>query len=339
MGNNKMESPRLCIVTDAWHPQVNGVVTTLENIARQAVMDGWQVLIIHPEMFKSISAPSYPEVSLAIPIGMIKMIRDFKPDHLHVATEGPLGLCARIVFRKKIYTTAYHTQWDDFAKDLLGIPKWITRSYIRWFHEHGQVMVTTKTVAQYLKDIGVKAEIKLLGRGVSIDKLQTTKQHVRGDKPVLLSVGRVSKEKNLETFCELDHTKFDLVLVGDGPILEELKQKYPHVRFTGTLRGSDLANEFANADCFVFTSKKDTYGIVIIEALCNGTPVAAYPVQGPIDILDNDLGAMDDNIYIAIQKALLTNRKKCASIAQDRFTWKNVWEQFKSNLVEYAEVM
>lgn len=335
-----MEKPtKLCIVTDAWFPQINGVVTTLDNIVKQAKIDGWEVLVIHPLLFKTISAPKYPEIFLAIPFGMIKMIRDFNPDHLHVATEGPLGLLARIAFRKEVYTTAYHTQWDDIAKDILHIPKWITRAYVRWFHEHGQVMVTTKSIADYLIKIGVKAEIKYLSRGVNVEKIIDHNTHIkRSDKPVLLSVGRVSKEKNLEAFCELDHTKFDLVLVGDGPILEDLKKKYPHVRFTGALHGQKLAKEYHKADCFVFTSRKDTYGLVIIEALCNGTPVAAYPVQGPIDIIDDNFGAVDDNIYKAIQKALLTDREKCASIAKDKFNWRSVWKQFKSNLVDYAEV-
>lgn len=329
--------PKLCIITDAWHPQVNGVVTTLENIIKQARLDGWEVFVIHPGLFHSISAPRYKEVSLAYPRGMIKMIRNFNPDHLHVATEGPLGLCARIAFRKKIYTTAYHTQWDDIAKDLIGLPKFITRMYIRWFHEHGQVMVSTKSVENYLMSINVKARIKYLHRGVDLDKQKVTKKIIRGDKPVLISVGRVSKEKNLDIFCKLDHTKFDLVLVGDGPMLDQLKENYPHVRFTGALYGSDLANEFASADCMVFTSKKDTYGLVIIESLCNGTPVAAYPVTGPIDIIDDNFGAIDNDIVIAIQKALLTDREKCATIAKNKFTWKSVWEQFKINLVDFEE--
>lgn len=269
---------------------------------------------------------------------MIKMIKKFKPDHLHVATEGPLGLRARIAYRKKVYTTAYHTAWDDIAKDIIGIPKSWTRNYMRWFHGHGQVMVSTKSVENYLIEHRIAENIKHLTRGVDLDKLKPTTQRKTNTKPVLLSVGRVSKEKNLDAFCNLDHDRYDLRMVGDGPILKDLKSQYPYVTFTGTLSGSDLANEFLNADCFVFTSKKDTFGLVMIEAMSMGTPVAAYPVTGPIDVVRNGVtGFCDEDLEVAIQKSLELNRREIQSIARMYYTWKNTWEQFKNNLVEYDE--
>lgn len=335
-----MEKLRLCIVTDAWHPQINGVVTTIENIVKHAEKDGWEVLVIHPSMFLNFKAPRYPEVRLAIPFNMIKKIKEFKPNHLHVATEGPLGLRARIAYRKKVYTTAYHTSWDSIVKKILGVPESLTRKYLRWFHSHGQVMVATESIASYLRDHKIANNIKPLTRGVDLKKLNPTisRKVKQGSKPVLLSVGRVSKEKNLESFCQLDTDKYELRLVGDGPVLKELKEKYPRVHFTGTLIGSELANEFLNADCFVFTSKSDTFGLVIIEAMYFGTPVASYPVAGPIDIIDSGItGYCDEDLEKAIHMSLSLNRDEIKSKTRDRFTWKNAWNQFKNNLVEYTE--
>lgn len=333
-----MEKPKLCIVTDAWHPQVNGVVTTLDNIVKQARLDGWEVLVIEPSMFVNFPAPSYPEVRLSLPIRMLRLIKKFKPDHLHVATEGPLGLRARVAYRKKVYTTAYHTSWDDIAKDIIGIPKSWTRNYMRWFHGHGQVMVSTRSVEDYLRHHYIADNIKYLTRGVNLEKLKPDIQRKDRVKPVLLSVGRVSKEKNLDAFCILDHDKYDLRVVGDGPILKDLRAKYPYVTFTGVLKGSELANEYLNADCFVFTSKKDTFGLVMIEAMSMGTPVAAYPVIGPIDVIrDGVTGFCDEDLEVAVQKSLTLDRREIQSIARTYYTWKNTWEQFKNNLVEYAE--
>lgn len=334
MGINSLEQ-KICIVTDAWTPQVNGVVTTLTNIVKQAEEEGWKVLVIHPGMFPSISAPKYPEVKLSWARGIKKKIKEFAPDHLHIATEGPLGLAARISFRREQYTTAYHTQWSMFLKDIIGLPEFITWKFLRWFHEHGNVMVPTPSIKQELLNHGIKSNIVLFGRGVDLTLLNPTIEHKPNQKPVLLSVGRVSVEKNLDVFCQLDKNKYDLVVVGDGPYLQKLKEKYPHVRFAGMLKGTALANEYVFADCMVFTSVKDTFGIVIIESQCLGTPVAAYPVKGPIDIIQNNTGAMDLNLDLSIERALLLDRNECANQARQHFSWENSWRQFKSNLVNH----
>lgn len=329
-----MAKQKLCIVTDAWLPQVNGVVTTLTNLIEQAEKDDWEILVIHPGLFPGISAPVYKEIKLCFTFGLKQKIIEFNPDHLHIATEGPLGLAARISFRRTQYTTAYHTEWADFLNDLLYIPKRLTWKYVRWFHSHGKVMVPTKSIKTELANHDIQAEIVLFGRGVNLSYLKPTVKHTNNKKSRLLNVGRVSVEKNLDVFCSLDHNKYELILVGNGPYLEKLKSKYPHVQFLGLKKGTELANEYAKADCMVFTSVKDTFGLVIIESQSLGTPVAAFPVKGPIDVVLPETGILDNNIEIAIEKALLLDRKNCAKIAKNTYNWTEVWDNFKSNLVK-----
>lgn len=329
---------KLCIVTDAWRPQINGVVTTLTNLVREAKADGWEVLVIHPGLFPNRPAPGYPEVQLCWPWGVRKMVRSFAPDHLHIATEGPLGLMARISFRRLALTTAYHTQWAQYFNRLFHIPETVTWRFLRWFHQHGKVMVPTPSIRAELIAQSIKAEVVLFGRGVDLSNLTPYVSHTFNDKPRLLSVGRISKEKNLEAFCELDSTVYELVMVGDGPHLPALRSRYPGVQFLGMLRGADLANEYSKADCMVFTSQSDTFGLVMIESQVLGTPVAAYPVQGPVDVILPQTGAMDRDIGAAIQSALTLDRNVCAEIAQARYNWPAAWQQFKRNLVKHEDV-
>ena len=328
---------KLCIVTDAWLPQINGVVTTLTNLVHEAEADGWEVLVIHPGLFPNRAAPGYPEVQICWPWGVRGMVRKFAPDHLHIATEGPLGLMARISFRRWSYTTAYHTQWAHYFKRLFRIPESWTWNFVRWFHQHGKVMVPTHSIRAELIAQRIKAEVVLFGRGVNLDNLKPYISHTTNAKPRLLSVGRVSKEKNLEAFCELDSEQYDLVMVGDGPHLAELKRAYPAVQFMGMLQGTDLANEYIRADCMVFTSHTDTFGLVIIESQCLGTPVAAYPVKGPVDVILAETGSMDADINSAIAAALVLDREICAKTAQDRYSWPATWRQFKANLVDHED--
>lgn len=326
---------KLCIVTDAWN-QINGVVTTLTNLKREAELDGWEVLVIHPEMFYNIEFPLYRGIRLSFPFNLRKKIDSFNPDHLHIATEGPLGIAARISFRREQYTTAYHTQWAPFLKDIMRIPESFTWGFIRWFHQHGKVMVPTITIKNELLEKKIASEIVLFSRGVNLELLSPSTEYTKTKKPRLLSVGRISKEKNLETFCELDPTKYDLIVVGDGPYLETLKKQYPHVNFLGSKFGTDLANEYVISDVLVFTSKKDTFGLVMIEAQCLGTPVAAFPVTGPIDVLFPETGAMSFDIETAIDAALALDRDICREKARKEFSWKSVWQQFRTNLVSHT---
>jgi len=333
-GDNKV---KLCLVTDAWEPQVNGVVTTLTNLVHQARKSGWEVMVLHPGMFFSVKAPGYPGVSLSLPYGLREKIEEFDPDHLHIATEGPLGIAARYSFRRETYTTAYHTQWADFLWRMLHVPKAMTWKGICWFHQHGKVMVPTPSIAAELISHGVKSDVAIFGRGVDLGNLQPSLSHASTARPRLLSVGRVSKEKNLGAFCQLDPSKYDLVMVGDGPMLPELRSKYPHITYLGMLHGSDLADQYVLADCMVFTSKHDTFGLVIIESQVLGTPVAAYPVPGPIDVILPETGAMDTDIEQAIQHALLLDRQQCLETAREIYSWQQAWHQFRGNLVEHHE--
>ena len=333
-----MERTRLCIVTDAWLPQVNGVVTTLTNLVEQAEKDNWEVLVIHPGLFKNISAPGYSEVKLSWPYGLKQMIKDFNPHHLHIATEGPLGLRARISFRNKTFTTAYHTNWPQFLKNILKIPEFITWKFIKWFHANGRVMVPTQGIKDELEQHNVGESIVLFSRGVNLSNLKPSILHMPSDRKIkLLCVSRISKEKNLDVFCNLDPKKYQLVLVGDGPYKQELMEKYPWVYFSGIQKGTNLANEYINAECFVFPSVTDTFGLVMIEAQCLGTPVAAFPVNGPKDVILPETGVMDNNIEKAIDKALMLNRGKCMSVAREKYNWTSAWKQFKLNLIEHND--
>jgi glycosyltransferase involved in cell wall biosynthesis len=333
-----MERTRLCIVTDAWLPQVNGVVTTLTNLVEQAEKDNWEVLVIHPGLFKNYSAPGYPEIKLSWPYGLKAMIKDFKPHHLHIATEGPLGLRARISFRNNTFTTAYHTCWPEFLKNIFNIPESITWRYVKWFHGNNNVMVPTDGIRSQLYRKNVSKNVSLFSRGVNLENLKPTISHRPSDQKIkLLCVSRISKEKNLDAFCSLNPKKYELVLVGNGPYFDELKKKYPWVYFLGTLKGRDLANEYVNAECFVFPSLTDTFGLVMIEAQSLGTPVAAFPVNGPIDVILPETGVMDKDLDTAIEKALMLNRNKCMNATRNKFNWPSAWKQFKLNLIDHKD--
>lgn len=333
-----MERTRLCIVTDAWLPQINGVVTTLTNLVEQAEKDNWEVLVIHPGLFKNFSAPGYPEIKLSWPRGLKKMIRDFAPHHLHIATEGPLGLAARISFRKITFTTAYHTNWPLFLKNILNIPPFITWKFIKWFHSNCKVMVPTKGIKENLEQHNIGKSVVLFSRGVNLSELKPTVAHIPSDRKIkLLCVSRLSKEKNLDAFCSLDPKIYELVLVGYGPYKDELKKKYPWVYFPGTLKSTALANEYVNAECFVFPSLTDTFGLVMIEAQCLGTPVAAFPVNGPKDVILPETGVMNEDLMIAIDKAMFLNRSKCMKVARDKYNWTSAWKQFRSHLIDHED--
>lgn len=329
-----MDFKRIVIITDAWEPQVSGVVTTLKKMVELARQDGYEIVVIHPELFKrKIRFKSYPEVPFCIPFGLSKMLRYQEKTVYHIATEGPLGLAASFILtsRNKRYTTSYHTDWPKLLKDVASIPQWITREYLRWFHRKRKVYCATKTVAEYLTENDIGRRHIIWSRGVdgSIFVPRITKYD---SKPVLLSVGRVSKEKNLDVFCSLP-SKYIKIVVGDGPYKKELEQKYPDVLFTGYKFGEELSDLYQAADCLVFTSKADTFGVVMIESMFCGTPVAAYPVQGPKDVIDNRYtGFTDENIEVAIEKCLTLSRKKCSIIARDSWSWEESYKTFVGNL-------
>jgi glycosyltransferase involved in cell wall biosynthesis len=335
---------RLTIVSDAWDievngvKQVNGVITTLKNCIREAEQEGWIVTVIHPGMFKHFTAPGYQDVIISLPFGIGKMIEESLPDHIHIAVEGPLGLAARNWCRKhqRPYTTAYHTKWPEFLQHLYGIKPDVTAKVLRWFHKGSvSVLTTTDTMARELKQSGITDQAVAWTRGVdAINFTNPRYENTIGEKIKLVSVGRVSKEKNLDVFCGLSPERYELTVVGDGPYRAELQAKYPHVNFVGMKKGAELADEYRNADVMVFTSLADTFGLVMIEAMYLGTPVAAFGVTGPVDVITPGVtGCMSNDIELAIYGATKLDRKICADYAREQWTWNNAWHIMRDNLV------
>jgi len=326
----------ILIVTDNLPDQINGVVTTYKNIEACAVLDGYRVVYITPGDFRYFDCPGYNEVKIAYPRAMGEKIEALSPDYIHIATEGPIGLSARKYLSKHNlrYNTAYHTKFPEGLRALFGIPEALTWPLVRWFHKHsGKVLTTTDTMVKELRDHGFDGDVIPWTRGVDRDIFSPS---LREDLPskYLLCVSRVSKEKNLEAFFELEYPGYQKIMVGDGPMLETYKKQYPTVMFTGFKTGIDLARYYANAEVFVFPSRWETFGIVMIEAMACGTPVAAYPCQGPEDVIDEGItGCMNNELKQAVSDALMLNRQKVWE-GSSRWSWDKAWEIFRDNLVE-----
>ena len=331
-----MTTKKILIVTDNLPDQINGVVTTYKNIESFAVRDGYTVDYIHPGRYRYINCPKYNEVKLAYPKGLGKEIDALCPDHIHIATEGPMGVFARshLAMGGYRYNTAYHTKFPEGVKKILGIPEFATWPLIRWFHSNSNaVLTTTKSMVEELQSHGFGDNVKSWTRGIDRDVFKPGARNNQATKPVMLNVGRVSTEKNLEAFYELDvpGTK---IQVGDGPKLEYYKKKYPDVHFVGAKRGKELADYYRQADVFVFPSRWDTFGLVQIEAMACGTPVAAYPVQGPLDVIDQGVtGVMSDTLEYAVKKCLSLDRKVVYN-ESTKWSWERAWEIFRDNLVD-----
>ena len=340
---------RILIISDAWQPQVNGVVRTLATTAGELRALGHTVEVIGPDRFRTIPLPTYPDIRLSMfprrKLG--RLIEAFEPDALHIATEGPLGLSARAWALKRgcAFTTAFHTRFPEYLEARIGLPPhWMYR-WLRWFHSAGQgVMVATASLRAELDERGFK-RIRTWSRGVDLDQFRTTLREMPDPelddlpRPLFLYVGRVAVEKNIRAFLDLDLPGSKAV-VGGGPQLEELKRDYPGVRFTGPRHGEPLARAYAHGDVFMFPSLTDTFGLVILEALACGTPVAAYPVTGPKDVLANPdgsgvaipVGAMHTDLRTAALGALNADRIACRAHAE-RFSWRACAETFLSHLV------
>ena len=326
----------ILIITDNLPDQINGVVTTYKNIEACAVLDGYSVVYITPGDFRYFDCPGYNEVKIAHPRKMGKKIEAFSPDYIHIATEGPLGLSARKYLSKHNfrYNTAYHTKFPEGLRALFGIPETITWPLVRWFHKHsGKVLTTTDTMVKELQAHGFDGEIIPWTRGV--DRTIFNPSHRVGTpSKYIVCVSRVSKEKNLEAFLEMNYPGYLKVMVGDGPMLETYKKQYPDVVFTGFKTGIELAHYYANAEVFVFPSKWETFGLVMIEAMACGTPVAAYPVPGPEDVIDEGItGCMNDDLKQAVTDCLFLPRHKVLE-GSYRWSWENAWKIFKDNLID-----
>jgi glycosyltransferase involved in cell wall biosynthesis len=328
---------RILIITDNTREQINGVVTTFTNIEFLARRDGYDIDYISPELFNSVAAPGYPEVRLTWPRKIGRLIQSRGPDYIHIATEGPIGLAARLWLDRRgwRYNTSYHTKFPEFMKKIYGIPESWTYAYVRWFHKHSvRVLTTTDTMVRDLRSHGFRGDIQAWTRGVDRNIFHPGLRKKTDGEKILLNVGRVSKEKGLDDFCRLQIPGTRKIVVGDGPYRAELEQRYSDVEFVGARTGRELAAYYANADVFVFPSRTDTFGVVIIEALVCGTPVAAYPVPGPQDILEPGItGYTSWCLQDAVEICLDYPRDRVATASQ-RWTWNACWHMFRDNLVE-----
>jgi len=326
----------ILIITDNLPEQINGVVTTYKNIEACAVLDDYRVVYITPGDFRHFDCPGYNEVKIAYPWAMGKKIEEAGADYYHIATEGPIGLSARKYLSKHgiRYNTAYHTKFPEGLRALFGIPEALTWPLVRWFHKHaGRVLTTTETMVAELKAHGFDGDVVSWTRGVDRDIFYPNPRGPN-QNPMLLCVSRVSKEKNLEDFFCLDYPGARKIMVGDGPMREQYQQQYPDVEFVGFKTGKDLADYYRMADVFVFPSRWETFGIVMIEAMACGTPVAAYPVPGPEDVVDQGItGYMVPNLRTAVNQCLRMDRNLVVQGSQ-RWSWQRAWEIFRDNLVK-----
>ena len=337
---------KILIISDAWHPQVNGVVRTYEHLISELEKMGHAVSVIGPKDFPiTIPLLGYSEIKLALFSGpkIKKLIQSYAPDTIHIATEGPLGVSAQkyCLNNNMPFSTSYHTQFPEYLKKRVEKIAPFIASYayrravqkiIRFHNNATSLLVSTKSIKSQLEDWGIKTPMHLFTRGVNNEtfNLENAKSPYNDlPKPVALYVGRIAIEKNIENFLDMpwQGTK---VIVGQGPDKEKLRAKYPNIVFTGKRMGQELAAYYKNADVFVFPSRTDTFGMVLVEALACGLPIAAYPVTGPKDIVTKDyLGCLDNDLGVAADKAVNENNKeKRAEYIKTHYTWKKAADQF-----------
>lgn len=334
---------KVMIVTDAWAPQVNGVVRTLEVLGRELQALGHEVRYVTPQGRFTVPLPTYTEIRLAVFAlrTLENEIREFAPDAIHIATEGTLGIGARnVCLRYQIpFTTSFHTRFPEYVTARFPfIREEAVYRFLRWFHGPATaMMVATTALKQELEERGF-TNLKIWSRGVDTTLFRPIpEKKLPYPGPIWLYVGRIAVEKNIESFLKLDlpGTK---VLVGDGPARASLARTYPEAKFVGPRSGEALVEAYASSDVFVFPSKTDTFGLVMLEALACGTPVAAYPVQGPNDVIgpDTKAGVLDEDLETACRKALTLSRQDARDFALSR-SWRRCTEQFLSNLAIEAD--
>jgi 1,2-diacylglycerol 3-alpha-glucosyltransferase/glucuronosyltransferase len=329
---------RLLVATDAWHPQINGVVRTFERMVDELGKLGVDVTILAPNGFHTVPCPSYPEIRLTIewPNVIRQAIVNAAPDHLHIATEGPLGFATRrwCLGRRRCFTTSFHTKFPEYLHQRVPIPESWTYAWLKHFHNAGcGCMVATEGLERELAARGFRNLVRW-SRGVDGELFKPRSQGEAVDLPgpVFLYVGRVAPEKNLGAFLSLE-LPGSKVVVGDGPSLTHLRAEYPKVHFLGFREGLPLAEAYRMADVFVFPSRTDTFGIVLLEALASGLPVAAYPVTGPADVLGSaGVGVLDEDLRAAALAALDIPRGRCRSFAL-AYGWEASAKQFLDNIL------
>jgi glycosyltransferase involved in cell wall biosynthesis len=332
---------RILVATDAWHPQVNGVVRTLTMVAQAAKTFDVDISFLTPQAFRTFAMPSYRDLRLALPYPakVARLIADARPDNIHIATEGPIGLAVRRYCRKRglPFTTSFHTRFPEYIAARLPIPEsWIWKA-LRAFHRPSQaVMAATPALANELRGRGFR-NVVLWPRGVDTRQFHPREADLGLTRPVFLCVGRVAVEKNLEAFLGLDlpGTK---VIVGDGPALTALTRKYPQAVFLGARQGEALAQAYAAADVFVFPSRTDTFGLVLLEALASGLPVAAFPVTGPRDVIGAaPVGVLNDDLRAACLSALDISPQACVAFGA-RHSWEASALAFIENIAKVPRV-
>jgi glycosyltransferase involved in cell wall biosynthesis len=328
---------KIALVTDAWHPQISGVVTTLTQTIDHLRYMGHSVFTIHPGRFKTVPCPTYPQIRLAINpwIRFPRMIDQYQPDAIHIATEGPLGLYCRQYCRRKAFnfTTSFTTRFDNYIEMRSFISARSVFKLLKWFHSvAARVMIASTALKRELSLKGLHHTV-LWPRGVDTDLFCIRdKRFLPDPRPIFLYVGRVAVEKNIESFLRLDlpGTKY---VVGDGPQLNRLIHDFPKVRFVGVKKGEDLANYYAAADVFVFPSLTDTFGIVMLEAMASGVPVVGFPVRGPADIIkQGETGYYGNDLRRAAIRALDLD-PHCCRIFAEQFSWAKSAKMFIQNLV------
>jgi glycosyltransferase involved in cell wall biosynthesis len=329
---------KIAIVTDAWRPQTNGVVTTLTRTAATLAAFGHEVAVMAPEHCRTVPCPTYPEIRLALFPGrqVAEWLEETAPDALHVATEGPLGYAARAAALRtnRRFTTSFHTQFPEYLAARFPLPRAVSYAALRRFHGVAErTMVGTRTVREALKRHGFTNLVQWT-RGVDTAQFRPSPARVLDlPRPVLVYAGRLAVEKGIEDFLRADvpGTK---VVIGGGPAHASLRARFPHAVYTGYLYGDSLAAALASADCFVFPSRTDTFGLVMLEALACGVPVAAYPVGGPIDVIrDGEVGCLREDLATAIRGALELDPERCRAYALG-FRWEHATREFLGNLVE-----
>lgn len=323
----------MIIVTDTFH-QTNGVSTTYKNIKSIARSRKLNFKVIHPGLFNWVAMPGYPEIQLCIqPIQLWRTLNRINPPQIHIATEGMMGAVARLwcQSKKRPFTTAYHTKFPEYLKVMLHIPLRWSYSYLRRFHAPAKTTFVTTTSMQ--KDLSARGfkHLTVWTRGVSDELVSDMSNQTTGKKLRVLNVGRISVEKNLDALCTFENA-FDISIVGDGPYLKALKEKYKKVKFLGYKFGSELADIYAQHDVFAFPSRTDTFGIVMIEAMFNGLPVAGYDVAGPRDVIEIGVtGYTNSDLQNAIIDCQQLNRQHIKQNARKKWSWANCFDIFSNH--------
>ena len=329
---------RLLIATDAWRPQVNGVVRSIERLVQDLPQYGVETTVLSPTLFRTVPLPTYSEIRLALawPSTIGRHVSEIDPDMIHIATEGPIGYAVRrwCIRNGRRFTTSYHTRFPEYIAKRVPVPLSWSYGFLRRFHNAGNgCMVATETLRKELARHGFR-NLMFWTRGVDGELFRPRPDATLDlPGPVFLYVGRVAIEKNLRAFLDLD-LPGSKVIVGDGPDTTRLKADYPDAHFLGVMIGEELAHAYAAADVFVFPSRTDTFGMVLLEALASGLPVAAFPVPGPLDVIgDAPVGVLDEDLRAAALAALEIPRERCRAFALQR-TWEASARQFLGNLVE-----